>query len=105
MLQTPVIDKNRRLLEAEDYAFLRARGLEYIQQLSGRIWTDHLLHDPGITTLELLCYALTDLAYRTGFGVADLLTAPDGTTAQPQTSGLFPAHEVLTTAPLTISDY
>src|SRR5262245_61530545 len=105
MLQTPVIDKNRRLLEAEDYAFLRARGLEYIQQLSGRIWTDHLLHDPGITTLELLCYALTDLAYRTGFSVPDLLTAPDGTTAPPQVSGLFPAHEVLTTAPLTIADY
>jgi hypothetical protein len=105
MLQSPVIAKNRRLLEAEDFAFLRARGIEHIQQLSGRLWTDHLAHDPGITTLELFSYALTDLAYRTNFSVSDLLTAADGTVAPPQTSGLFPAHEVLTTAPLTIADY
>jgi hypothetical protein len=105
MLQSPVIPKNKPLLPSEDYAFLRARGLEHIQQLSGRIWTDHNLHDPGITTLEILCYALTDLAYRTGFPIADLFARPDGASVPPATSGLFPAHAVLTIAPLTIADY
>jgi len=27
-------------------------------------WTTHNTHDPGITVLELLAYALTDLQYR-----------------------------------------
>ena len=43
--------------------------------------------------------------YRTGFDVKDLLTTEDGAAAPPEQSGLFPAHEVLTTAPLTILDY
>ena len=28
-------------------------------------WTEHNMHDPGITVLEVLAYALTDLQYRT----------------------------------------
>lgn len=27
-------------------------------------WTDAEAHDPGITTIELLCYSITDLGYR-----------------------------------------
>ena len=52
---------------------LYALGLKHIQRLSSEIWTDYNLHDPGITTLELLCYALTDLSYRASFPIADLL--------------------------------
>ena len=59
--------KNKPLQQAEDYRLLRAQGMDYIQCLSSKVWTDHNLHDPGITTLEVLCYALTDLAYRTAF--------------------------------------
>ena len=40
---------------------LREMGIEEIQKLSGKIWTDFNLHDPGVTILEQLCYALTDL--------------------------------------------
>lgn len=105
MAEPIVLDKSRRLLPPQDYAALRASGLEYVRRLSGRIWTDHNAHDPGITLLELLCYALTDLGYRTGFDVKDLLTTEDGEAAPPEQSGLFPAHEVLTAAPLTILDY
>ena len=61
MITPPVIDKRAPLPESQDYAFLRERGLEHIRALSGRIWTYHNLHDPGVTTLEVLCYALTDL--------------------------------------------
>jgi hypothetical protein len=99
------IDKNRTLLSSQDYSFLREQGLEYIRSLSGKIWTDHNLHDPGITILEILCYALTDLGYRTGFDIKDLLAAEDGSTVPTEQSGLFPAHEIMTIAPLTIPDY
>ena len=99
------ISRQVDLAVALDWAALREEGLQRIQQLSGLIWTDHNLHDPGITILELLCYALTDLAYRSGFEMADLMTGPDGTIEGPAMSGLIPAHEALTTGPRTIADY
>ena len=41
-----------------DFEKLRKEGIEYIAQLSGKIWTDHNIHDPGITILEMLCFKL-----------------------------------------------
>jgi hypothetical protein len=88
-----------------DWEALRTEGLTHIQRLSGLIWTDHNLHDPGVTILELLSYALTDLGYRAGFDIKDLLARPDGAPEPADVSGLIPAHEVLTTGPRTIVDY
>ncbi len=105
MTERPVIPRTPDLPVALDWSALRAEGLARIQALSGKVWTDHNSHDPGITTLEILAYALTDLAYRSSFPVADLLTRPDGRIDDPALSGLQPAHEVLTTAPRTVADY
>jgi hypothetical protein len=88
---------------AEDYNLLRKTGLEYIQKFSSRVWTDYNVHDPGITILELLCYALTDLAYRTSFSVADLLTAENK--KGPDPDDFFTARKILTSHPVTINDY
>ncbi len=74
MLDTPFIDKSAPLLESQDYALLRKRGIEHVEALAHERWTDYNVHDPGITFLELLCYAITDLGYRTEFAVQDLLT-------------------------------
>ncbi|MDX2417953.1 MAG: hypothetical protein QNK19_10885 [Xanthomonadales bacterium] len=90
---------------AFDYAQLRSEGLSHIQKLSGLIWTDHNSHDPGITTLEVLSYALTDLAYRSAFDTRDLMTRPDGKMDPSHISGLFPAHDILTTGARTLNDY
>jgi hypothetical protein len=105
MPDTLSIPRKPELPVALDWEALRAEGLRHVQQLSGLIWTDHNLHDPGITILELLCYALTDLGYRTGFDIKDLMTGPDGTMEAPAISGLVPAHEALTTGARTITDY
>lgn len=99
------IPRKPALATAFDYQQLRAEGMQHIRQLSGQVWTDHNLHDPGITSLEVLCYALTDLAYRTGFDTVDLMTGPDGRMDPASLSGLAPAHEVLPTAPRTLFDY
>lgn len=56
---------------------LRADGIRRAQDLSGHRWTDYNLHDPGITILEAACYALTDLAFRADFPVADRLSDAD----------------------------
>jgi hypothetical protein len=47
--------------------------LELLGRLCGDQWSDFNSHDPGITILEQLCYAITDLAYRSNFPIADLI--------------------------------
>jgi len=90
---------------AQDYAALRQLGVERITQLSGEVWTNHNSPDPGITLLEAMAFAITDLGYRTAFPMADLLTRPEGTLGPASETGLFPAHVVLTTSPVTIADH
>ncbi len=61
-----------------DFDALRKAGIAMLQELSGERWTDYNLHDPGVTILEQLCYALTDLAYRSAFEPEDYLAGPFG---------------------------
>lgn len=72
------ISKQHHHDNPNSFAHLYQLGLTYIQQLSGRQWTDYNTHDPGMTILEQVCYALTDLIYRCEFEVADYLSAPSG---------------------------
>ena len=88
---------------SENYEGLRKAGLNYIQQFSGKIWTDYNIHDPGVTIFELLCYAITDLAYRTSFPVADLLT--DVGVKGPYPEDFYTAKKILTSHPVTVNDY
>ena len=93
--------------------------MSLLQRLAGSSWTDHNTHDPGITLLEALCYALTDLGYRTDYSLPDLLAssvtgpsdanaATDGgstaATASTASSGLFTPAQVLPSAPVTLDD-
>ncbi len=105
MPETRALSRKIDLPPAADYAGLRAEGLSHIQQLSSEMWRQHSDVDAGITTLEILCYALTDLAYRTRLPTRDLLAGPDGRMAPASLAAIAPAHEVLTTAPRTLADY
>lgn len=98
-----VIEKIRQLEPASDYDFLRSEGLKYIEELGSTLWTDYNAHDPGITILEVLCYALTELGYRTAFDIKDLLAAKNGDIGVQQT--FFSAKNILSAAPLTVEDY
>ena len=90
---------------------LRREGLTHIGELSGKIWTDHNAHDPGVTILEELCYALIDLGYRTTLPMEDLLAEPR---VAPTTStdadrlchkNFFTPLEILSCNPTTVLDY
>lgn len=83
---------------------LREMGIEEIQKLSGEIWTDFNLHDPGVTILEQLCYALTDLGYRVNHDVADILTGAAGT-INFENLGLCLPEQIYPCRPVTINDY
>lgn len=89
---------------SQDYAALRALGIAHIQSLSGQLWTDYNVHDPGVTILELLCYSLTDLGYRTNFNIKDILTKSNSVSPNLGES-VFTAKEILTFHPVTINDY
>jgi len=97
------IPKDRTLVHAQDYEFLRAEGLKHIESLSHDLWTDYNAHDPGITILEALCYAITELGYRCGFDMKDLLTDDKGQIVDNQV--FFTAKQILINNPLTIDDY
>lgn len=88
--------------ERFDFETLRRIGMDHVGRFSGKIWTDHNLHDPGITILEVLCYALIDLGFRTKLPLADLLASKNS--GQPDDQFFTPA-EILSNNPLTILDY
>ena len=83
-----------------DYQLLRQEGLEHLQRLAGKIWTDYNSHDPGLTILEQLCYVLTDLSYRIDYDIPDLLATATGDPYR----CLYTPAQVLTTKPVTPTD-
>ena len=94
---------DQSLPTGQDYAALRAEGLRRLQLLSGRVWTDYNDHDPGVTLLEALCFALTDVSYRAALPVPDLLApAPP---ARPDNRLLLPPHQAFANHPVTLADY
>ena len=90
--------------EGLDFEALRAEGIRLIQEVSGDIWTDYNLHDPGVTLLEAICYALTDLIHRTKFHAADYLTNPNGE-IDFEYQGLYRPDQIFPSRPVTIDDY
>lgn len=83
---------------------LKREGLRLVQEMSGERWTDFNAHDPGVTILDALCYALTELIYRADFPVADFLTADDGR-IDLDSLGLHPPEDILPCRPTTFADY
>jgi uncharacterized protein len=104
MINAPTILKKKPDAHARDYVFLRQEGLKWIEKLASDIWTDYNTHDPGITFLELLSYAITDLGYRTSFPMKDLLSAEAKNNEANFKKQFFPAAEILTTRPVSEMD-
>ncbi len=84
-----------------DFDFLRKEGIKYIQEFAGKLWTDYNLHDPGISILEQLCYAITDLGYRINYDIKDLLARKEGGALDE----FFSPRQILTTNPVSLNDY
>src|ERR1700704_5600442 len=101
------ITKNPALEPAEDFYRLRREGIGFIEQMASGLWTDYNTHDPGITTLEALCYAITDIAYRAKWDIEDILTpatAPVGLAPPFPGQAFFTARKILTVNPTSPDD-
>lgn len=88
---------------SQDFEKLKELGLAYIQAHSGTVWSNNNPSDPGVTILDQVCYALTELGYVNDFPVVDILTRRDGK-LQIRDQFYLP-EEILTTSPLTTDDY
>lgn len=87
------------------YDLLFEEGLKFAQHYSGKIWTDYNYHDPGVTFLEYLCYALTDLGYRTDFPIEDIFLFGSDDFDSSNKNLLFGPAVVFNTNPVTVNDY
>lgn len=85
---------------SQDFDRLRAEGISHLEKLSTEIWTDFNAGNPGITMLEVLCYAITDLGYRTRETPISDLSVGDGVRKM-----FFLPEEILTSAPVTANDF
>lgn len=97
------IPKNVETGDQNDFQFLRRTGIEYIEKLGGKLWTDYNSHDPGITTLEVLSYAITDLGMRMNLNMEDILASKDADSDIH--TQFLKATEILPARPLTELDY
>ena len=86
-----------------NFQVLRDIGIKRLQALSSDLWTDYNLHDPGVTILEVLCYAITDLGYRNNFEIQDLL-ALNPQDSNSKENNFFTPDELLTCNPVTDLD-
>jgi hypothetical protein len=99
-----VLDRNNPLPPSQDFKLLRSEGIEHIARLASDNWTDYNTPDPGITLLEAICYAMTEMGYRTGFDMKDLLSFknPD---ENAWNCVFYTAHQLLHNQAITINDY
>jgi uncharacterized protein len=88
----------------KDFAFLREEGLRYIEELAHTLWTDYNTHDPGVTMLEVLCYAITDLGYRIAMPVEEILAKPKENLKEMHSHFLSAIH-ALPSSPVSADDY
>jgi hypothetical protein len=69
---SPEVD--RQLFRSLMEMYIKVQPAEYVSDFAKKEWTDHTTHDPGITNLEVLCYTISDLAYRDKLYGSDLLS-------------------------------
>jgi hypothetical protein len=105
----PAYDPSAPLPAARDFYRLRSEGIGRIAESSGAVWTDYNTHDPGISILEALAFAITELSYRTGFPIEDILASAAvsaGASADDPypDQAFFNARRILTVNPTTPED-
>lgn len=86
-----------------DCESLKDYALDYVKSIGGKKWSDYAPHDPGITMLEELCYAITDIDYRLDFEMEDLIA--DNPKEKNDITYFHKPEEIFPCSPITITDY
>lgn len=101
--QSYYLSKDQKLPFYKDYAALKDTGYKRIAAYSGSVWTNYNDSDPGITILQILCYALTELGNKADIPIQNLLTQPDGTI--PIANHFYTPQEAYACNPVTPLDF
>lgn len=96
---------NKKDKGSGQYEELYLEGIELLQKLSGAEWTDYNEHDPGVTILESIAYAMTDLSYKANKPIKDILVESKGGKLESGDNGFFVPSDILTTNPITVDDF
>ncbi|TNE54008.1 MAG: hypothetical protein EP338_08950 [Bacteroidetes bacterium] len=87
------------------YRQLLSEGIALLQEFSSAQWTDYNEHDPGLTILENVVWALTEILNKCDLPIADILIQHEGQKLQSGENGFFIAPDILTMSPVTFDDY
>ncbi|KQC01777.1 hypothetical protein [Pedobacter sp. Hv1] len=87
----------------QDFKSLKEEALAFIQEHGGNEWTNLNPSDPGVTILDQVCYALTELGYCNDFSINDMLTASNGKLKIK--NQFYLPEQILTSSPVTLNDY
>lgn len=99
------ISKNPDIPLGMKYTFLKETAISYIQKLGGDVWTDYNAHDPGVTILESLCYAITELCYKANIDIKTILFAEGADKFSYNDFAIYFPEELFSSAPVTLMDY
>ncbi len=102
--QTIFIERKKTGTEENDFNSLKEQGIRILQEMSGEIWSDYNLHDPGVTILEQLIFALTELIYLADFNVEDILS-PESGEINYNKQALYEPLEIFPSETITTKDY
>ena len=87
-----------------DFDALRIEGIEYLQKICGSNWTNFNIHDPGVTILEQIVFTLSEMGYKTSFGIENYI-ANDKGTIDYESQGMLLPEKILPSAPVTANDF
>ncbi|MCG8697413.1 MAG: hypothetical protein MI922_05115, partial [Bacteroidales bacterium] len=102
--ETAYIERKKKGEDELDFESLKEQGIKLLQELSGKVWTDYNTHDPGVTILEQVIYALNELIYISEFDVKDVLTAENGQIPYKDLA-LYKPLEIFPSGTITHNDY
>ena len=100
MTELLTIPKNRPVPGIANFQWLQGKALQYIEDLSHKLWTDYNAHDPGINIIDVLSWAFSEAGYKLNFTTNDLLARLPANTKK----DFYTAKEILTNNPTTILD-
>ena len=96
---------SRKKSDAEfDFDTLRLEAIDHLQKLCGSNWTNFNIHDPGITILEQIVFTLSEMGYKTSFGIEDYLANENGAIDY-ESQGMILPEKILPSAPVTENDF
>ncbi|BDS13526.1 hypothetical protein [Aureispira anguillae] len=96
---------NTQIAKTLEREQLKEVWLEFMQQLSGDVWTDYNAHDPGITIMEQLCDTMSKINKRATTPIQNLLNSQSRKKREEINNAFYDAVEILPSNPVTQDDY